>query len=311
MNLYHKLEKYEHKKMNNTHKIYNIKYKFYKNMMGGFTSINKIYIRALNDFIKEHNKTVDSAKQIDDSHGVYHTLMVLCHTEKALNAYKKQDDISEIDILKVKLAALLHDIDDSKYFENNTEYQNARIILENTHTLSPDNINDIIKMISWVSASKNGDNIPDECIGKEYMLYPRYADRLEAIGIIGVERTLEYTLHKNQPLCIPKDSNPKITIEQIYDDIATEERYKKYTGKSISMMDHFYDKLLRLGKYPIRNKYFDDECAKRQKPLEDIALLYEKQGYIKEEEVREYIEKNKSISTTCECNDEVSKFSFL
>ena len=33
-------------------------------------------------------------------------------------------------------------------------------------------------------------------------------------------------------------------LTDLYDEIATAERYNHYRGKSVSMMDHFYDKLL-------------------------------------------------------------------
>ena len=36
------------------------------------------------------------------------------------------------------------------------------------------------------------------------------------------------------------------------------------------MLDHFYDKLLRLGKFPITNKYLNNESKKRIKPLLDF-----------------------------------------
>ncbi len=74
------------------------------------------------------------------------------------------------------------------------------------------------------------------------------------------------------------------------------------------MMDHFYDKLLLLGRYPIRNEYFDKECESRQKPLEDIAVKFEQQGFITKEEVEQYIKENQHISATCSCNSEVVQF---
>ena len=82
------------------------------------------------------------------------------------------------------------------------------------------------------------------------MLFPRYADRLEAIGLIGVERTLEYTLKKGQPLFLEETAKGK-TVDEL-NEIATKERYDSYVSKSVSMFDHFYDKLLHLGNFPIR-----------------------------------------------------------
>ena len=156
-------------------------------------------------------------------------------------------------------------------------------------SISLDNIDKIVQMISWVSSSKNGDNILEECNGKEYLLIPRYADRLEALGIIGLERTLNYTLHKGNPLFIVTTPNPRITIEEIYTSKVTHTRYESYSGTSVNMIYHFYDKLLRFGNYPIQNSYFDEECMTRQKPLEYIALLFESTVSITKEQIQEYI----------------------
>ena len=290
------------------------KYIFYKNLNGIFKSIDEKYINSVNNFIIKHNNEhTDEKDKIDVSHGIEHALLVLCHTEKALDIFERK--ISDEDILNIKLAALLHDIDDTKYFYKdlskdeyeklsiNDKYKNAIQILRET-VVSESNINKIIKMISYVSSSKNGDTIPKEYVDKEYFLYPRYADRLEALGIIGVERTLIYTFRKGEPICKEQEPKPDITIKQIYESIATLKRYKSYSKGSSTMIDHFYDKLLRLGKYPIRNKYFDEECAKRQKPLEDIVLLYERNGIITQEQIEKYIRENRDI-VKCDCNDEI------
>ena len=60
-------------------------------------------------------------------------------------------------------------------------------------------------MVSLVSSSKNGDRIPEDAINNEWLLYPRYADRLEAIGIIGIERCYQYALTSKNTLS--KSSN--------------------------------------------------------------------------------------------------------
>jgi uncharacterized protein len=272
------------------------------------------YICYLSVFIDSYNKRVEPKKQIDESHGINHMTIVLNHTEQALAEWPG-DKIEPKEMFKIKLAALLHDIDDGKYFPDNYNYENAVEILNNinssTQELSDTDINDIIEMISWVSSSKNGDNIPDKAIGKEYLLYPRYADRLEALGIIGLERTLHYTLKRtadvgkynevegflsvipevlfnSQTLKATSNNNTSSNesyLKNLYQEIATKQRYKDYS-KSITMMDHFYDKLLRLGKYPIRNNYFDIETRERQKPLEYVAIEFAKRDNITESELK-------------------------
>jgi hypothetical protein len=42
------------------------------------------------------------------------------------------------------------------------------------------------------------------------------------------------------------------------------------------MIDHFYDKLLRLGNFPIDNEYFKSECLCRMKPVIEFCLEFSK-----------------------------------
>lgn len=324
MDAEYKLDKYIAKyRSNKKNKLYKSKYKYYKTMFGGFSSIDDKYIIKLDTFIKQYNDTKPE-HIIDDSHGLSHMLVVLCHASKALDAHTayEEDQLSEKDELKVKLAALLHDIDDAKYFPNNKKYENARMILTEVNTdkneLSDGDIEDIIEMISWVSSSVNGDRIPEKAINNEYLLYPRYADRLEALGLIGVERTLHYTLKQKQKgnpkgVLFTKETLKGISADDIFNNIATQKRYESYSTASDSMIDHFYDKLLRLGVYPIKNDYFESETKKRQQPLIDIVLFFGRSSDdLTEDELKNYIEdyikKQHSISTKCMCDEEVQKF---
>jgi len=40
------------------------------------------------------------------------------------------------------------------------------------------------------------------------------------------------------------------------------------------MIDHYYDKLLRLSVFPIRNKYFDKFCQEKSRILIDFLLYF-------------------------------------
>jgi hypothetical protein len=208
---------------------------------------------------------------IDDTHGVVHALAVMENAERAI--FCSNDKILKREIYMIKLAALLHDADDTKYFIFNDGYcTNAREILKCDPCLTDIEIETIIKMINLVSTSKNKDDVPNDC--PLWMLIPRYADRLESIGINGIERTLNFSIIKNQPLFLETTLKAK-TLDEL-GAIATYKRYEKYTSNSVSMFDHIYDKLLHSGNFPIRNKYFDYECKKRMKPIYDLALEFGK-----------------------------------
>lgn len=96
-------------------------------------------------------------------------------------------------------AALLHDIDDRKYFATSKNCCNARKILS-THGFSGEREDDIISMIDAVSFSKNGNNIDSTLPYSHYI--PRYIDRSEAIGLEGLYRTLQYSLSRSKDVII-------------------------------------------------------------------------------------------------------------
>lgn len=233
------------------------------------------YIDRLEELLRTNN--------VCSSHGIEHCVKVMENTQKALDVTTFK--LSEIEKECVLLAALLHDADDRKFFPNNNDYQNLRnILIDYDGKLIPF----IIQMVELVSSSKNGDNIPDDVKGKEWMLYPRYADRLEAIGLIGVQRCYKYSITSNNPLYTENTPCP-MSEEEIW-RIATEERYKEYNGSSESMIDHYFDKLIRASLFPIDNTYFNEECKKRRKPTIDFVLMFSKDKKITDKDVMDFID---------------------
>ena len=114
-----------------------------------------------------------------DGHDVDHSLRV--YRNARLLAQEE-----DCDPLIVALAALLHDADDHKLFQT-VDHANARSFLKE-HGLAPDTIEKIIRVIDGVSFSKNHGRHPDDI---ETMIV-QDADRLDAIGAIGIARTFAY-----------------------------------------------------------------------------------------------------------------------
>lgn len=172
-------------------------------------------------------------------HGVDHFVAVYKHACEAV----LREDLPPDTKLHIVVAALLHDIDEKKFFPHNKHYENARLILNKLNYTYKD-VEDIIDMIKLVSCSTNGDSTPPF----PYMCIPRDCDRLEAIGLLGVERALQCATLYNEPFTV--DTTEKaFTIDDI-NRIVTPERFNKYASgiKSLSLIDHFYDKLLHIGK---------------------------------------------------------------
>jgi len=145
-------------------------------------------------------------------------------------------------------------------------------------------------MVELVSASKNGDTVPktiqnryyipiflfDFCcylfrIARMWMLIPRYADRLEALGIIGIQRCYKYTVTTNAPFITTETPRLKDAHSILSE---AQKRYPCYNGNSASMVDHFYDKLIGISMFPYKNSYFEAECEKRRQPLIDFLLYF-------------------------------------
>jgi uncharacterized protein len=223
-----------------------------------------------------------SSNNVSVCHGIEHAKQVLNNAQRAILVSTYQLTSEQIE--SVLLAALLHDADDRKFFPTHTNNENLRLVLFDK---TSEFINSVIHMVNLVSSSKNGDSIPKNIIDQEWKLIPRYADRLEAIGLIGIERCYIYSKKTNMPLYLEDTPKPK-TLEELW-SIATPERYQSYNGNSKSMIDHYYDKLLRLTFFPIQNDYFDKECEIRRKPLIDFILKFGQNESITNEEIEEYI----------------------
>ena len=216
-----------------------------------------------------------SKNTICKSHGINHMKTVLSNSQKAIES--STFDLTESNKINIQLASLLHDADDLKLFPLNKNYENARLIIQSLSS-SIINENEVIKMISLVSASSNGDNIPDDIKDKLWMLIPRWCDRIEAIGYIGIVRCWDYTVTKKRSLWTEETLKAK-SLEDLRENIAIHSRYINYKGISLSMIDHYYDKLLHID-VKTNIPFIDNEMQKRMKISEEFCLIFGKYGYI-------------------------------
>jgi uncharacterized protein len=132
----------------------------------------------------------------------------------------------------VALAALLHDIADAKFNDGNEETGPA-IASRFLHSLAVstdiiDHVENIIRNISF-----KGGNFTQTFSSPELAVV-QDADRLDALGAIGIARAFNYGGFKNRELY-----NPSVAP----DLHMTKETYKKTTAPTIN---HFYEKLLLL-----------------------------------------------------------------
>lgn len=115
-----------------------------------------------------------------DGHGADHSLRVYNNALSIRKAY-------ECNELYVDLGALLHDVDDHKLFNNKNNENARKFLVEND--FDSEAIEDIVEIINSVSFTKNKGTKPktlEACIVQD-------ADRLDAIGAIGIARTFMYS----------------------------------------------------------------------------------------------------------------------
>ena len=155
------------------------------------------------------------------------------HTERVYNNALLISKNEPVDTLVVKLGALLHDIADSKFHDGDETIgpKLAREFLfkHNVDSLIIEHVVNIIKYISFKQTLEDGVSFNS----KELDVI-QDADRLDAIGAIGIARCFNYGGFKNRTLYDPA-IQPNLNM--------TKEEYK---GNNAPTLNHFYEKLLLL-----------------------------------------------------------------
>ena len=154
------------------------------------------------------------------------------HIEHVWKLSKKIAEKEGGNLEVIELSALLHDIADPK-FHNGDETLALKIsqnFLEEIHVNAEliEQVLFVIKNISFKNRAEAPENPPLE------LQIVQDADRLDAIGAIGIARTFNFGGFKNNLMYHP-EIKPNLGMNK--------EEYKKSNGTTIN---HFYEKLLLL-----------------------------------------------------------------
>lgn len=154
------------------------------------------------------------------------------HIERVWNNTKLILETEKADGFVCELTALLHDIADSK-FHDGDESIGPRVAGEflNSLGVDPTVIEHVQKIILNMSYKAS---LGQVSFHSNELAIVQDADRLDAIGAIGIARAFNYGGFKNREIY-----NPLIPVETVLD----KENYKKSTAPTIN---HFYEKLLLL-----------------------------------------------------------------
>lgn len=195
--------------------------------------------------IKEYVKGL--LAQEYSGHDYYHCIRVY---NNAMLICKDMDCDKQL----VSVASLLHDVDDAKLF-NSKDYYNARKIL-NDLNYEKDFIEKVINIIKAVSFKGKDSVIPSSLEGK----IVQDADRLDAIGAIGIARTFAYGGNHNRLIYDPS-VKPNLNMD-----------YNQYKNANNPTINHFYEKLLLLK--DMMNLDVSKQIAKKR---HEFLLLFLKQ----------------------------------
>lgn len=175
------------------------------------------------------NKTIDFVKQTLDGAEAGHDWF---HTERVWKLARKIQKLEGGNLQIIELSALLHDIADPKFHNGDEDLalELSEKFLKNQNVESEiiEKVLFIIKHISFKNRKEAPENLPLE------LKIVQDADRLDAIGAIGIARTFNFGGFKNNLMYHP---DIKSNINQ------TKEEYKASNGTTIN---HFYEKLLLL-----------------------------------------------------------------
>lgn len=181
--------------------------------------MNKDIIAKTIAFVKKELANTEGGHDWFHVQRVFKNAQLIAKTEK-------------VDILVIALGALLHDIADSK-FHNGDETVGPNIAREFLFKLDLDSvvIEHVVKIIENISFKGGNEN---QKFNSKELDVIQDADRLDAIGAIGIARCFNYGGFKNRKLYNP-EIKPNLNMSK--------EEYKTSNSPTIN---HFYEKLLLL-----------------------------------------------------------------
>jgi len=154
------------------------------------------------------------------------------HIYRVWKSSIKIAETEAVDLFIVELAALLHDIADPKFHDGDEEIgpQTATDFLK-TQNVGDEEIEHVVNIIKNMSFKNSLGKVD---FHSPEMAVVQDADRLDAIGAIGIARAFNYGGFKNRSIYNPEEK-PKLNMSK--------EEYKKGDSPTIN---HFYEKLLLL-----------------------------------------------------------------
>ena len=140
------------------------------------------------------------------------------------------------DMAVVELAALLHDVDDHKLSPDTAENKDRAAGFLRSQGVAEDRIKEILQIIDRISFSRNTlppDTLEGKCV--------QDADRLDALGAIGVARTFAFGGSHGRAIHDPEGQDRGSSIAHFYDKLLLlKDRMNTETGRRMALHRHEY-----------------------------------------------------------------------
>jgi len=151
------------------------------------------------------------------------------HIDRVRKMALRIGETEDCDLFVVEMAALLHDLDDWKLIKADEALKSEKWL--DFIELDSEVASHILEIIEEVSFRGAGTETPVKSIEAAIV---QDADRLDAIGAIGIARTFAYGGHKSRLIYDPS------IIPVMHND------FQEYKSSSAPTINHFYEKLLML-----------------------------------------------------------------
>ncbi|KAG4099734.1 hypothetical protein H8356DRAFT_988743 [Neocallimastix lanati (nom. inval.)] len=214
-----------------------------------------------NEIIKEIEEYVKKdLDKNDSSHDWQHVFRVKnLSTTISKNELQNGKSINEFIVIAI---ALLHDSIDSKYCKNDNEKLKEIHDFLLSKKVKEEDVEIILNGINNISYRKEIGKSEKERETSMEIAIVQDADKLDAMGAIGISRCFAYSGAKSRPLYDP-DIPPKINITQ-----------KEYIAQSKAnegtAINHFYEKLFNL-KNMMKTEYGKKMAIERDKYMRDFV----------------------------------------
>jgi uncharacterized protein len=188
---------------------------------------------VLSNFVQQ------SVAHFDESHDFNHAKTVTTSAHKIMHSLQPEYDTELLSYM-----AMLHDVRDHKYPNSITEDELKEFVRSQLGEDKLEQVMYVIENLSWSKEEKGLRKVPPSGL-ENYLIAVSDADRLEAIGKVGLKRCYEFSRAKH----------PDYTHEQIVNRVVV----------------HCHEKLLRL----YAEHFIVSECAQEiAEPLHDEILVF-------------------------------------